>query len=329
MRGRLPAAYHGALRSRAAGVRPGELHEAVMNLTYSYGKNYDITFPPLNVPVIVLQYLKEMGLPVNLYPYIKECVSLLQLSYAIPTGGQKPLDNPDTLLIATVVVVTKLFHPLDGPENEPATESSPSGLKIDWQQWQRIFADTERLNTSRRDFDSVTPKEVGTMTGEEMDAYLEWFQQTRIMPQEDTRTIERLFPLGVSASPVEVDDTEEDNRRLEQRLLELQQHISWVNPELPIGQVPDSRSSSGGGRSYRRYENVDSLSGPAELFHQRAAMLSGLSIEGLLKAVFKLEQLLLYWTKYAQTESENDLKAEIEGSSNRSLARLLARKQIY
>lgn len=200
MRDRLPAPYQRTLRARYAVFKGGELHRAVMNLAISYRKNYDITFPPLNTPTIVLQYLRELALPrqstlrprrpvltyltVETYAHAKEIMSLLRLNLAIPTGGRPPLDNPDTLLIASVVLTAKLLYPMDGRERLPTKDGNPACLKLDWEKWQDIFADQGEAKPARRDFDSLTSEDVASMSEKEMDEYLEWYRQARLVSKE-------------------------------------------------------------------------------------------------------------------------------------------------
>jgi RNA polymerase I-specific transcription initiation factor RRN7 len=63
MSDRLPAQYQKMLRGRYSSLRGGELHAAVADLIKGYQKNYDMVFPPLNTPLLLLRYLRELGLP--------------------------------------------------------------------------------------------------------------------------------------------------------------------------------------------------------------------------------------------------------------------------
>ena len=63
MRDRLPASYQKSLQPGRVALKGGELHKAVTNLAVAYHSNYEITFPPLATPTILLQYLRELALP--------------------------------------------------------------------------------------------------------------------------------------------------------------------------------------------------------------------------------------------------------------------------
>lgn len=120
----------------------------------------------------------------EIYAHAKELVSLLRLGFAIPTGSRPPLDDPDTLLIASIVLVTKLLYPMDGVVRSPMTDDDPTCLRVNWEKWQDIFADQMESEPASRDFDLLTSKDVSSMSGEEMDQYLEWYRKVRLTPQE-------------------------------------------------------------------------------------------------------------------------------------------------
>lgn len=63
MRDRLKPQYQNALRGKYSSLTGGELHTAVTDLVMGYRKNYDMVFPPLNTPPILLRYLRELALP--------------------------------------------------------------------------------------------------------------------------------------------------------------------------------------------------------------------------------------------------------------------------
>lgn len=60
---RLPGAYHRALKVKHTSFQGGELHQAVLELILEYHLNYEMVFPPLNTPLLLLHYLRELALP--------------------------------------------------------------------------------------------------------------------------------------------------------------------------------------------------------------------------------------------------------------------------
>lgn len=63
MRTRLPATYHKSLMTRSATFKGDELHWVVLPLVRSYYINFEVVFPPLNVPGLLWQYTRELALP--------------------------------------------------------------------------------------------------------------------------------------------------------------------------------------------------------------------------------------------------------------------------
>lgn len=63
MTSRLPGSYNRALKVKHASFQGGELHQAVVELILEYHLNYDMVFPPLNMPLLLLHYLRELALP--------------------------------------------------------------------------------------------------------------------------------------------------------------------------------------------------------------------------------------------------------------------------
>lgn len=87
MTARLPGSYHRALKVKNTSFRGGELHQAILELVLNYHLNYEIVFPPLNTPLLLLQFLRELGLPCKfkascnaslreLTPSQRQCISM-------------------------------------------------------------------------------------------------------------------------------------------------------------------------------------------------------------------------------------------------------------
>lgn len=63
MTDRLPGSYQRALLVKNASLQGGELHQAVLELVLEYHLNYEMAFPPVNIPLLVFHYLRELALP--------------------------------------------------------------------------------------------------------------------------------------------------------------------------------------------------------------------------------------------------------------------------
>lgn len=81
MTSRLPGSYHRALVVKHASLQGGELHQAVLELVVEYHLNYDMVFPPLNTPLQLFHYLRELALPGQPpFPLLSPRISADQIS---------------------------------------------------------------------------------------------------------------------------------------------------------------------------------------------------------------------------------------------------------
>lgn len=326
MRERLPASYQSALQGRYSSLEGGELHRAVNDLIMSYRKNYEMAFPPLNTPPMFLRYLRELALPLEVHTYAKNIVSLLRLDFSFPTRANTPLNNPDTLLIASIVVATKLLYPFDGIPRFASDPNDPSNMRLNWDKWAEIFqAQQNNRKNSRQNFEKMSSADVHNMTEEAMDNYLDWYQETKIMPRDDTRDLERLFPLIQPAPRRDGEGADDDKAAVQARIQQIREHVEW-NQHIPL---PDGVGEEDGvvrpGGQYERYEKAGDLSGPAKLFHEMAAEDSGMSVERLVHAVYRLEQKIMYWQRADKQGVQMDGMEEVEdGVENRNLARMMS-----
>ena len=106
----------------------------------------------------------------------------------------------------------------------------------------------------------------------------------------------------------------------------MRKHISWVRLE----DEADDGTMLKQGKQHRRYQTAEDLSGPARVFHERAAECSGISVEELLRAVFRLEQKLQYFQHIEKSGIDiDDMEGIGEGVPSRPVARLLGVKESW
>lgn len=70
MTDRLPGSYRRALMVKHASFRGGELHQEILELVLEYHLNFGMAFPPLNTPLLIFHYLRELALPGKLTAYL-------------------------------------------------------------------------------------------------------------------------------------------------------------------------------------------------------------------------------------------------------------------
>ncbi|POS78561.1 60S ribosomal protein L40, partial [Diaporthe helianthi] len=282
MTARLPGAYHRALRVKNTSFRGGELHEAVLELVLDYHLNYEMEFPPLNTPLLLLQYLRELALPAEVYIHVRAMLRLLdfQCTFDLERKGFKRLDHPDILLISYIVFATKLLYPFDGIERPPVSYRDPSSLQIDWEQWRELMRDPESEGLERRVVHQVQPDDAWTMNDKKIDDYLDWYEATQVKTGNESQELKELFPLAGRRLQEPRPELTEDE--IDDRLRTAQSYLRSVRPEKGWW---FKRT----GEDHALYRTPEDLPDVARAFYSKAADLSGLSLGVLLKAVHALE----------------------------------------
>jgi RNA polymerase I-specific transcription initiation factor RRN7 len=124
---------------------------------------------------------------VEVYVYAEKLVSLLRLDFSFPTKASVPLNNPEMLLVASIVLATRLLYPFDREESLSGMRdhrAGPGRLRIDWANWAWAFENKKPERHDRRDFEMMTSADVYDMAGEDMDKYMDWYQESKITPRE-------------------------------------------------------------------------------------------------------------------------------------------------
>lgn len=302
MTARLPGAYHRALKVKNTTFRGGELHEAALELVLDYHLNYEMAFPPLNTPLLLLQYLRELALPTEVYVHVRAMLRLLglQCTFDMDRKRFKRLDHPDILLISCVVFATKLLYPFDGIERPPVSYRDPSSLQLDWEQWRELMRDPESEGLERRVMHQLQPDDAWTMNDKKIDDYLDWYEETQVKTGNESQELKELFPLADRRLQRPRPELTEDE--IDDRLRTAQSFIRSVRPEKGswFKRI---------GEDHAVYRTTDDLPGVAKAFYSKAADISGLSLGVLVKAVHALELKVQRW-------STRERKAEVE--ANRS-----------
>ena len=62
MRSKLPAHFHSALEIRAP-LKGSAIYSAVLNLVGFYHLHFEMIFPALNAPLLLIMHMRDLGLP--------------------------------------------------------------------------------------------------------------------------------------------------------------------------------------------------------------------------------------------------------------------------
>ncbi len=105
--------------------------------------------------------------------------------------------------------------------------------------------------------------------------------------------MDRLFPLQDIPPLPEIPEVSQED--VEARVRRIQGAMIPVSPQPNSGRIDEEVKRLGS--DYRSYKDVDELEGTVKRFYEAAAEVSGLSVRGLLRAVYNLEQMLLTWQR--------------------------------
>ncbi|KAK0629776.1 hypothetical protein B0T17DRAFT_526460 [Bombardia bombarda] len=334
IRERLPPWAHKSLHTRYFKFEGTKLHNAVKILMLGYRKNYGLIFPAIPDPPLLLRYIKDLAIPPEVYVYAQKLWSLLGFRLSFPTSKPKnsPLDSdriskyplldvPDVLLVVAIVVATKSMFPFDGIERQPLSIDDPLTLKMNWDIWEAEFADTidDKL-PNHLIFENMDPQRIWTMSDEEKNEYLDWYQETQLDDEETLREretdIDRLFPLQPISRPAKTaakvgDEDEKTILARLQRVLKATEFVPPLETNRSDGNGPQSVKVKTLGDDYPHYRTVEELKGTAKQFYQVAAKLSGLSLNDLVVTVISFEMKLLSWQRAEELRIQKSTQGPI------------------
>jgi hypothetical protein len=156
----------------------------VLRLAGSFNANFKLKFPPLNQPLLLLRYIRELALPIEIYAFVQGMVEFLNVDFTFPLEHRKVqmLDHPDVFLVACTVLATKLLCPFDSVERL-VEAGTPPLMRIDWQVWKANFEGPAADTLSRRDLDKLGSDGAWTISQAKLDDYMDWYQQVKIDEQ--------------------------------------------------------------------------------------------------------------------------------------------------
>lgn len=173
-----------------------------------YSREYNITFPPLNVPLMLFQFVRQLTLPckttshlisqrscflttvylVEIYASVRKLQQILGFSFQFPLEKRtstRSLSFPEAQLLALIVVATKLMFPFSKTKGFPISATEPAAQVLDWNVWtaaqkhyEKKSKDKGRLAKGQEVM--VNDGHVFHLTGQQMDDYLDWYENTWI-----------------------------------------------------------------------------------------------------------------------------------------------------
>ncbi|KAL7810364.1 hypothetical protein V8C26DRAFT_410170 [Trichoderma gracile] len=305
MRDRMPAAYIRVLKLPFRTTMKGdELHRSVMDLVLSYDFNYGLVFPEINHIPELVQFAKELALPIDSVIVTRKLAFILGYHFHFPTerSSNTRLDYPEIRLMALLIVATKLYFPLPGNSSSSHIRNASSFEMptLDWERWRQGKSNLptqHEKKTTKFDFDKVTPSQVVSMADDELDAY--FAHVSSLIDSTNNNPITKFFPveeLPASASQVEdvsakdLDDAAKDL---------LSQTLRYRPPNAAEGAEFTPLAMS----RYEAFRKVEHLSEIAKELYTAAGLVVGASLETMTDAIYRIERAMVLWqSKQSGTE---------------------------
>ncbi|KAK1979912.1 hypothetical protein LZ30DRAFT_595854 [Colletotrichum cereale] len=321
MRDRLPSWYTTPLKAaRLAAFDQGELHASVLNLALSYHLNYDMIFPPLNDVLMTLQYVRELGLPVEMIAIARRIPPIANLTFGFPLEKTRIrlIHQPEILLVAVLVLATIHCFPFENHSPHYQDENSFLVPRLDWEEWRAIMAPalSPDLVQTSADYTDITASQILSMGSTELDDYfahlslltdaqgkqttVEYYPLrpgTNVCLTEETM-LARYFPVEEQPSKQAFSETPEDETVGRLRTIQAQA-ASFVDQ---VDQPGQGERSPQKGRYYS-YKSEEDLPPAGRDFFKLAAQLAGLSVPMLVRAVNMLEAYIVIWQREQRREA--------------------------
>ena len=236
---------------------------------------------------------------------------------------------PEVELLSLLILTVKLFHPFDKLERHVASASDIGVLTIDWDKWiqtQKTFAEKRDKDPWVRRSKNIDVQEtdIHSMSGSQLDEYLDWFEETWNEEDESDNgpgdqdilgQLEALFPTGRPVKPAVISKKDSQTAELDATIQKLTATATHLKLRQIIHESKATRSSDPKPRRicsyYKPYKSVEGLPAAAKAFFTAAAQYAGISPEYLVAAVYSIEVALVRKDDEGEEGSRSGEEADI------------------
>jgi len=312
MRDRLPPSYHAVLDPPKL-LRHRRFYTTLTNLEISFEKDHGILWPPLNAPLLLFRYIKELALPLELHDATMRLGELLGHDFSFQYDGRKTLGLrhlPEAQLIGCFVVCVKLFYPFDKVRRSPKSSSEPAATVTDWKKWcKHMHAAKQNQGEGTSDLTieeltKVQEDDVFEMKPDQLDQYLNFYNDTFLDDAEIQRTknnddfknaLYNMFPIDGDQQRPSTQPSEGASH--EKKLETVRAVHSNMKTRVVVGDAEDGSPTLRPGQMYPVWKREQDLPDRAAMFYDEAARLAGFSVDMLVTAVFMTEARVEKWRR--------------------------------
>lgn len=323
MRDRLPGHLQEQLEPQGL-IAPEALHRNVLGMLTAFSTDFGMVAPPLNHPLILYRWVKELSLPLEIYVAAQRLGRLMSIDFGYSLDAKAwtnmSLRFPEIRLMALVVITTKLLFPFDDQKRYPKSARDPAALAMDWKLWTQLHShgnDTEDERGEKKPLtfeNAFEMKEAESLelAGDRLDQYLDWYERNMASEQVRERgragreadfrkALFKMFPAsGQFDEPRARPEIIESGMTSGERLLQVQ---NALRPKRIVAEE-DSDDIPRAGSFYPQYRALEDLDHTTRIFYDKAAKLAGCALRGMLKAVFLLERRMMSYEKDLKMQAQ-------------------------
>ncbi|KAJ5586896.1 uncharacterized protein N7459_002661 [Penicillium hispanicum] len=322
------------------------LHRGFRDLMLFYQQRFQIELPPLNLPLLLYRHIRRLAIPIDVYEIVKTLQGLLGFTFEYPARladkrRRESLHLPEVQLMVLIIIATKLLFPFDGPRRYPTTAMEPATQAMDWPLWvqaQRHFGYHKhaggKIGTDM--LIQVTDKEVLHMAPEQMDEYLDWYENSWLDSSRMLNPVADMFPISradrESHPNPEPAEAANGGDEAESAIITMLQTVLQGLVSIPVhpkSEEEEYEDEEEGGEDegiarpgywYRRYRWEAALPETARAFYELAADIAGISLQTLIRAVSVAEFRIARWhaDKRRAEYFEREMELEADGAGESS-----------
>lgn len=312
MRDRLPPSYRAVLDPQTM-LNYKRFYSTLTTLQISFEKDHGVVWPPINAPLLLFRYLKDLALPLELYSATLRLGELLGYDFALHYNDRQRLgarNLPEAQLIGCLIVSVKLFYPFDKVKRYPVSSSEPTAAVVDWKKWCKAMKASKTRQGERswgfttEELTKLTESNVFDMQPHQLDQYLDFYAESFLDAAEIQRTSDNsTFRRQIYGwFPIE-GETQHPAERLSDRPSHLQklETIRAVHGKMKArAAVAEDEGDSNiprPGEIYPLWKKQEDVPERAKVLYDAVARIAGLSMHMVVMAVFSTEMRLEKWRK--------------------------------
>lgn len=303
MKIRLPSTYHNAL-SPDNFLNLRRFYGSVVNILIGFESTFTIIWPPLNVPVLLFRYLKDLALPLEIYDATIRLGEKLGYDFALhitPRQKFRITDLPEARLMSCLTICVKLFFPFDDVTRHPRTIREPAATRVDWAAWSRLTREARAEDRggehkyTTEELTRVKEKDVINMSNDQLDQYLDFYlsnflDETHLSSEGPVDDFEAaLFDMFPVASESHHRTQKLSTEMQNDKQLKYVREVNGATEEVKVIAAEGDNEIIRPGVQYMEY-NENNLSDHARLFFEEAAKVAGLTTDMLVGCVRHIER---------------------------------------